>query len=93
MSSYAASVLLVKKKDDTWRFCVDYRRLNDIRVKNKFSLPIVDELLDELIGATFFSKLDLCAGYHQVLMNLSDEEKTSFKMHHGHIQFHVMPSA
>jgi hypothetical protein len=83
---------LFKKKDGAWRFCVDYRKLNLLTVKNKFPLPIVDELLDELAGIKLFSKLDLRMGYHQIQMRPKDEEKTAFKMHHRHFQFRVMPS-
>lgn len=76
-------MILDRKKDGIWRFCVDYRALNAVTVKGVFLLPTIDELLDELHGYVFFSTLDLRAGYHQILMHPNNREKTIFCTHQG----------
>jgi hypothetical protein len=90
-SPFASPVLLVKKKDGTWRLCVDYIKLNALTIKNRFLMPIIEEILDELAGSKLFTKLDMRSGHHQIRMLPEGEYKTSFKTHHGHYQFKVMP--
>jgi hypothetical protein len=89
-SPYASPMMLVRKKDGTWRFWVDYRHLNAQTIKNKYPMPILDKLIDELVGAQWFSKLDFKAGYHQICINSADTYKTTFKTHSGLYEFLVM---
>ena len=89
-SAFASPVLLVKKKDGSYRFCVDFRQLNALTAKSKFPVPVFDQLMDELAHSSWFSKLDLCAGFHQILMQPGESFKIAFPTHLEQYEFNVM---
>eukprot|EP00961_Rhodomonas_salina_P288017 3891441-Rhodomonas_salina.1 len=91
LSEFGALVTLAKKPDGTWRFCVDYRRLNSVTKEAEYPLPRIEDCLDRLGKAKYFSKLDLRSGYWQVKIHPDDIEKTAFRTQYGHHEWVVMP--
>nr|GFA32823.1 putative reverse transcriptase domain-containing protein [Tanacetum cinerariifolium] len=89
-SRWGAPVLFVKKKDGSFRMCIDYRELNKLTVKNRYPLPRVDDLFDQLQGSSVYSKIDLRSGYHQLRLQEEDIPRTAFKTRYGHYEFQVM---
>jgi len=91
MSSWGAPVLFVKKKDGSMRLCIDYRELNKVTIKNRYPLPRIDDLFDQLQGASVFFKIDLRSGYYKLKIKPDDIPKTAFRTRYGHFEFLVMP--
>ncbi|GJU78206.1 putative reverse transcriptase domain-containing protein [Tanacetum coccineum] len=90
-SPWGAPILFVKKKDGSFRMCIDYRELNKLTIKNRYPLPMIDDLFDQLQGSQFFSKIDLRFGYHQLRVHEDDIPKTAFRTRYGHFEFTIMP--
>ena len=91
VSPWDAPVLFVKKKDGTLRMCINYRQINKVTVKNKYPLPRIEALFDQLRGASVFSKIDLRSGYYQLRVKEVDVLKTAFRTRYSHYEFLVMP--
>jgi hypothetical protein len=91
VSPWGAPVIFIRKKDGSWRLCIDYRQLNKATIKNQYPLPRIDDLFDQMKGATVFSKIDLRSGYHQLRIKGDDIPKTAFKARFRHYEFTVMP--
>ena len=91
VSPWGAPVLFVKNKDGSMRLCIDYRELNKVTMRNKYPLPRIDDLFDQLQGACVFSKIDLCSWYHQLRVKSEDVSKIAFRTRYGHYEFLVMP--
>ena len=91
ISPWGASVLFVKKKDESLRLCIDYRQLNKVTIRNQYPLPRIDELFNQLQGSRVYSKIDLRSGYHQLRVQESDVPKIAFKTRYGHYEFLMMP--
>jgi hypothetical protein len=91
-SPWGALILSVKKKDGSFRMCIDYRELNKLTIKNQYPLPCIKDLFDQLQGSTYFSKIDLVFGYHQPRVQEGSIPQTTFRTPYGHYEFLLMPS-
>jgi hypothetical protein len=91
VSPWGAPFIFIRKKDGSWRLCIDYRQLNKATIKNQYPLSRIDDLLDQMKGAMVFSKIDLQSGYHQLWIKEDDVPKTAFKTRFGHYEFTVLP--
>jgi len=91
VSPWGAPILLVKKKDRSFRLCIDHRQLNKYTIKNRYPLPRIDDLIDQLRDTSVFSKIDLWSGYHHIRVKAEDIPMTTFRTRYGHYEYQVMP--
>ena len=91
VSPWGAPVIFIRKKDGLWRLCIDYRQLNKATIKNRYPLPRIDDLFDQMKGATVFSKIDLRSGYHNLQIKEDDVFKITFKTRFGHYELTILP--